>query len=114
MGVGGMWDVEQLIQKKYPQCNFLGVDPDEEYRKLVESNPRTKYVTAAVYEKAGNFSASVLCNKGGYYPEFIRHEAFADLVNMVGNENGKTVDFMSIDIEGAEFSILRLLHGKEI
>lgn len=40
------------MQKKYPQCEFMGVDiMVEENRNLIESNPNSRYVPAFIAEK---------------------------------------------------------------
>ncbi|KAI6209095.1 hypothetical protein M3Y96_00184600 [Aphelenchoides besseyi] len=59
LGVGHDWEVEKKMQQKYPQCQFLGVDPIEENRKLVEAEPNSRFIHAAVAATNKNKSAVV-------------------------------------------------------
>lgn len=57
-GIGGTVDGEKELLKRYPQCTFLGVDPNsEENRNLVESIPRATFVQAAVAGGTGKRQA---------------------------------------------------------
>ncbi|KAI6234865.1 hypothetical protein M3Y99_00749900 [Aphelenchoides fujianensis] len=48
-GVGGSWDGEKALRRKYPQCKMTGVDPTEALsRAVVESDPNSRFVHAAI------------------------------------------------------------------
>lgn len=54
-------DGERDLFQRYPQCDFLGVDPDAKVnRPLVESIPRARFVEAAVGAKTETRVASLL------------------------------------------------------
>ncbi|KAI6237952.1 Methyltransf-21 domain-containing protein [Aphelenchoides besseyi] len=59
LGVGHDWEAEKKMQKRYPQCRFLGVDPIKENQKLVEAEPNSRFVLAALSDTVGNKSALV-------------------------------------------------------
>ncbi|KAI6220868.1 hypothetical protein M3Y99_01582900 [Aphelenchoides fujianensis] len=114
MGVGGSWDGEKALRRKYPQCKMMGVDPTEELsRAVVESDPNSRFIHAAVSDVGGQQQALIKDVKTGGEGTFMNrktfpHRSFAELLM---NENeGRTVDFMTIDIEGAEFTLFRVLH----
>ncbi|KAI6212747.1 hypothetical protein M3Y94_00065500 [Aphelenchoides besseyi] len=93
---------------------MLGVDPVQSLsRAVVESDPNSRFVHAAVGELAKKYVASIKSeNKVNSYAkkEEFPHRALTELLM---NENeGRTVDFMTIDVEGAEFGLLRVLHRK--
>ncbi|KAI6233086.1 hypothetical protein M3Y99_00950900 [Aphelenchoides fujianensis] len=115
-GVGGSWDGEKALRRKYPQCKMTGVDPTEALsRAVVESDPNSRFIHAAVSDTGGDQKALIKSVKAAGAGTFMNrttfpHRAFAELLM---NENeGRTVDFMTIDIEGAEFTLLRVLHEK--
>ncbi|KAI6204363.1 hypothetical protein M3Y94_00665700 [Aphelenchoides besseyi] len=114
LGVGGSWDGEKALRRKYPQCKMLGVDPVESLsRAVVESDPNSRFVRAAVGELGKKYDAHIKSvNKVDGYAkkEEFPHRALTELLM---NENeGRTVDFMTIDVEGAEFGLLRVLNQK--
>lgn len=110
LGVGEVWDGEKLIQQKYPQCTFLGIDPGASInRKLVESISNSRFIHAGVSDHDEN--GTVYGKDNGEY-EF-KKVKLVNFVNLMMQENqGKLVDFLSIDAEGAEFAILPLIHCK--
>jgi hypothetical protein len=71
--------------------------------------PRSKFFRAALHDEPGNYSALVISPKNEYVQEVVRHESLYNALIMFGN--GHTIDFMTIDVEGAEFSLLKTLHG---
>ncbi|KAH7697374.1 Protein K01D12.1, partial [Aphelenchoides avenae] len=108
MGIGGTVDGEKELLKRYPQCTFLGVDPNsEENRNLVESIPRATFVQAAVAGGTGKRQAYLKQKNGAYSGAHVDHIGFIDLLKTL---NGKrTVDLLILDVEGAEYGILPLL-----
>ncbi|KAI6198822.1 Methyltransf-21 domain-containing protein [Aphelenchoides besseyi] len=108
LGIGMDWSVEKKMQRKYPQCQFLGVDPIEENRKIVEAESNSRFVLAAVSNTIENKTASVLTKK--YVNREIAHRAFIEL--LATENKGKLIDFLTIDIEGPEFTLLKDLHNK--
>jgi hypothetical protein len=63
LGIGGSWTGEKALRKKYPQCKMLGIDPNEALsRGVVESDPNSRFILAAVGETGGEQNALV---KGG-------------------------------------------------
>ncbi|KAI6234863.1 hypothetical protein M3Y99_00749700 [Aphelenchoides fujianensis] len=111
-GVGGSWDGEKSLRRKYPQCKMMGVEPIEPLsRSVVESDPNSRFVHAAISDVPSSKTALVRDKSGTIIgkTEF-KVRNFAELLM---NENeGRTVDFMTIDVEGAEFPIMRMLHEK--
>ncbi|KAI6198855.1 Hexosyltransferase [Aphelenchoides besseyi] len=108
LGVGHDWEAEKKMQKKYPQCQFLGVDPIKENRKLVEAEPNSRFVLAALSDTVGNKSALVYDKD--YENRNFNHRAF---IEFLATENkGELVDFMTMDIEGPEFLLLKEMHHK--
>ncbi|KAI6185732.1 Iron/zinc purple acid phosphatase-like protein [Aphelenchoides besseyi] len=62
LGVGGSWSGEIALRRKYPQCKMLGVDPVESLsRAVVESDPNSRFILAAVGETAKKYVASIKC-----------------------------------------------------
>lgn len=56
-GVGEVWNGEKVVQKMYPQCTLLGVDPGASVNKeLVESLPNSRFVHAAVGDISTNLT----------------------------------------------------------
>jgi hypothetical protein len=123
LGVGEVWDGERLIQKKYPQCSFLGVDPSAAVNKqLVEALPNSRFIQAALSDKESNveiyekgeffqFNLIQVLSENGTYAHLQGN--VVDFIEFMDQENGfRLVDFMSIDAEGAEFALLPLLHRK--
>ncbi|KAI6212689.1 hypothetical protein M3Y94_00057400 [Aphelenchoides besseyi] len=108
LGIGMDWTVEQKMQRKYPQCQFLGVDPIEANRAIVEAEPNSRFVLAAVSNTVENKTASVLTGK--YVNREITHRSFVEL--LATENKGKLIDFMTIDIEGPEFTLLKEMHNK--
>ncbi|KAI6210034.1 Methyltransf-21 domain-containing protein [Aphelenchoides besseyi] len=108
IGVGEVWDGEKLIRKKYPQCSLLGVDPGATInRRLVESMNNSRFVHAAVSDRASR--TEIYGKDNGTY--VYQQNKVVSFVDLLARENGaKLVDFMSIDAEGAEFSLLPILH----
>ncbi|KAI6210052.1 hypothetical protein M3Y96_00286400 [Aphelenchoides besseyi] len=106
--VGEVWDGEKLIRKKYPQCSLLGVDPGATInRRLVESMNNSRFVHAAVSDRASR--TEIYGKDNGTY--VYQQNKVVSFVDLLARENGaKLVDFMSIDAEGAEFSLLPILH----
>ncbi|KAI6174833.1 Methyltransf-21 domain-containing protein [Aphelenchoides bicaudatus] len=114
LGVGGSWDGEKALRRKYPQCRMLGVDPVEGLsRSVVESDPNSRFILAAVSDKDENQDAWIK-NKDSQYTgnQKIKHRALTELLM---NENqGRVVDFMTMDVEGAEFPLLKVLHKQRL
>lgn len=110
IGVGENWDGERLIKKKYPQCNLLGIDPGAtKNRKIVESIPNSRFIQAAVSDKETNLTIYEKDNGEYAYQE----GKAVNFIELLKRENhGKMIDFMSLDAEGAEFSIFPLLFRK--
>ncbi|KAI6237602.1 Methyltransf-21 domain-containing protein [Aphelenchoides besseyi] len=111
-GVGGSWDGEKALRRKYPQCRMTGVDPVGELsRGVVESDPNSRFILAAVSDHGGNQNAHVKGANFAYAQKNkIPHRAFTELLM---NENeGRVIDFMTIDVEGAEFVLMKDLHRK--
>ncbi|KAI6220953.1 hypothetical protein M3Y99_01578400 [Aphelenchoides fujianensis] len=77
--------------------------------------PFNRFIHAAVSDVGGQQQALIKDVKTGGEGTFMNrktfpHRSFAELLM---NENeGRTVDFMTIDIEGAEFTLFRVLHQK--
>ncbi|KAI6198575.1 Methyltransf-21 domain-containing protein [Aphelenchoides besseyi] len=110
VGVGGVWDGEKSLRNKYPQCELLGIDPSYENHRIVESIPRSTFLHAALHEKGGNLSADLLDDKGYYRGKVVPHRPFYEV--LIQTTNGHTIDFMTIDTEGAEFSLLKTIHSQ--
>ncbi|KAI6237961.1 Methyltransf-21 domain-containing protein [Aphelenchoides besseyi] len=108
LGVGHDWEAEKKMQKRYPQCRFLGVDPIKENQKLVEAEPNSRFVLAALSDTVGNKSALVYDKD--YENRNYNHRAF---IEFLATENkGKLIDFMTMDIEGPEFLLMKEMHHK--
>uniref|UniRef100_A0AC34Q311 Uncharacterized protein n=1 Tax=Panagrolaimus sp. JU765 TaxID=591449 RepID=A0AC34Q311_9BILA len=61
LGIGRDIDAELSIQKKHPQCKFLGADIDDETSgKMYADELGGKYVKTLVSAKAGKNNATVL------------------------------------------------------
>ncbi|KAI6185769.1 Methyltransf-21 domain-containing protein [Aphelenchoides besseyi] len=108
LGVGKDWTIEKAMRQKYPQCHFMGVDPVKENREIVEAEPNSLFVLGAVSDTIGNESAYILDDK--YVDRKISHRAFVEL--LATENKGKLIDFLSIDIEGPEFGLLKELHNQ--
>ncbi|KAH7710044.1 Protein C33G8.13 [Aphelenchoides avenae] len=113
MGVGGTADGEKVLLKRYPQCRFLGVDPNgDENRHLVENITGAVFVQAAAAGEAGKRKAHLKQKGGGYSGVQVEHVGFIDLLKA---HNGKgVVDLLILDVEGAEYGILPLLTGTRV
>lgn len=87
----------------------MGIDPGATINKpLVESIPNSRFVHAAVSDKQTN--ETVYGKDKGEYA--YRDVKVVNFIELIARENqGRLVDFMSVDIEGAEFSLLPLLHS---
>lgn len=107
--MGRTWRAEQALRNRYPQCDFVGIDPKEENRAVVESIPRSRFFHKALHEKSGRFRASVL-GQNGYYNQTEDHLAFS--IALMQNANGHMIDFLTLDTEGGEFSLLKTLHSE--
>ncbi|KAI6198893.1 Iron/zinc purple acid phosphatase-like protein [Aphelenchoides besseyi] len=81
-------------------------------QRLLERPRRNTWLQSNVRENGGIYLIHLAENKVNSYAkkEEFPHRALTELLM---NENeGRTVDFMTIDVEGAEFGLLRVLHRK--
>lgn len=62
-GIGGTVDGEKRLMERYPQCEFLGVDPDEKLNRPLVEDIGGRFVKAAVSAKTERRTASVLEGK---------------------------------------------------
>lgn len=93
----------------YPQCKFLGIDPGATVnRQLVESIPNSRFIHAAVSDRDSKNQTMYAKDNGEYAYKNSRVVNFIDL--MTTENQGRLVDFLSLDAEGAEFALLPLLH----
>ncbi|KAI6186011.1 hypothetical protein M3Y98_00086600 [Aphelenchoides besseyi] len=113
LGVGGSWDGEKALRQKYPQCRMTGVDPVEELsRAVVESDPNSRYILAAVSDVAGDGEALIKDANFAYAQQKkVPHRALTEL--LMNRNQGRVIDFMTIDVEGAEFRLLKEIHRKQ-
>ncbi|KAI6237942.1 hypothetical protein M3Y95_00318200 [Aphelenchoides besseyi] len=111
-GVGGSWDGEKALRRKYPQCRMTGVDPVEELsRAVVESDPNSRFILAAVSDVAGEAEALIKDANFAYAQQKkVPHRALTEL--LMNQNQGRVIDFMTIDVEGAEFRLLKELQEK--
>lgn len=65
LGVGLNVDFEKKVNKLYPQCDFLGTDPDgERSKKLYKSiNNASKFVVGTINGWTGNFKNFIIKNQ---------------------------------------------------
>ncbi|KAH7724801.1 Protein F20D6.2 [Aphelenchoides avenae] len=117
MGLGGTVDGEKELFARYPQCRFLGVDPSADDNKhLVEGLnsgleiKRATFLQTAVAAESGQRKASLKTAGGSYADNVTDHMAFVDLLKE--HNQGRLVDLLMLDVEGAEYGILPLLTGK--
>ena len=61
VGIGNDVRAEQGLATLYPQCEFLGVDPntDGKSEEAYATLPASRFVKSAVGAKSGNFSANL-------------------------------------------------------
>ncbi len=129
LGIGQSVDVERALSHRFPQCRFLGVDPNPTVNKgLYEGiNPGfARFIRAAISEKDGSHTS--LYQNGNYATiliaaKFIRNSDAGHYENRVleyvgvkkffGEHVGreKHIDLVMIDVEGEEYGILKQLIG---
>uniref|UniRef100_A0AC34RQ72 Methyltransferase FkbM domain-containing protein n=1 Tax=Panagrolaimus sp. JU765 TaxID=591449 RepID=A0AC34RQ72_9BILA len=107
LGIGRDIDAELSIQKKHPQCKFLGADIDDETSgKMYMEELGGKYVKTLVSAKSGKNNATVLTNGQVVYKVTeLDHISFREFLN-VHNKN-QPIDLLLMDIEGDEFDLIR-------
>uniref|UniRef100_A0A915L053 Methyltransferase FkbM domain-containing protein n=1 Tax=Romanomermis culicivorax TaxID=13658 RepID=A0A915L053_ROMCU len=103
VGVGNDIEAEQKLSRLLPQCKFFGAD--------------AIYETGRVFEKVGTFfhtavgsgnrtiHARVLTNET-YENMDLKSTDFYELLAMTG---AQMIDYLLLDAEGAEYSILSML-----
>lgn len=57
IGIGGDVEAERALAARYPQCQFLAVDPDEMTNHQLVKKIHGRYVKAVVGGHAGNYTA---------------------------------------------------------
>lgn len=61
LGIGRDIDAEMAIKRKYPECQFFGADPDEEFSgKMYREELGGTYVKGAISGVDGEFNASII------------------------------------------------------
>ncbi|KAI6187564.1 Methyltransf-21 domain-containing protein [Aphelenchoides besseyi] len=109
LGIGGDFSGETTLHNRWPQCQITGVDPEVKLnRKIVERVPKSRFIAAAVAENSGTYKAMVKDTDRKYKEIKIPHRQFTEFMNE-HNRKERTIDLMIIDVEGAEFGIMRRL-----
>ncbi|KHN82812.1 Uncharacterized protein C28H8.8 [Toxocara canis] len=103
IGIGNDTSVERRLKKTYPNIRFYGADPIYEAGKAFTNIG--EYKQSGVSEKGGSFNASVLINKK-YHWRTIETITMKVLLRAFGIAH---VDFLFLDIEGTEYSVLPTL-----
>ncbi|KAI6224490.1 Protein of unknown function DUF13 domain containing protein [Aphelenchoides fujianensis] len=114
LGVGADFSGETGLSNRYPQCEFVAVDPDAETnRPLVERLPTARFVQAVVGAAEGNFSASIRGANGRYERQTVAHREIAAFLDEQGGRE-RPIDLLLVDVEGAEFRLLpKLLDAQD-
>uniref|UniRef100_A0A914P5B9 Methyltransferase FkbM domain-containing protein n=1 Tax=Panagrolaimus davidi TaxID=227884 RepID=A0A914P5B9_9BILA len=96
---------EKDLLKMLPQCKFIGVDPDPDKsgKPFIEVT-KGKYIEGAVGVSAGFYNSTVL-KKNAYKQEVLQHYSLKELLSQNFKDN-EIVDFLFMDIEGAEFELI--------
>lgn len=98
----------------YPNAVIIGFEPDEKNYTLLKSNldnwnfTDTNVVNAAIwinnesitFNSVGNMSSRIETNGNGNNNKIVKSVRLKDLLN-------EEIDFLKIDIEGAEYSVLK-------
>uniref|UniRef100_F1LBN7 Methyltransferase FkbM domain-containing protein n=1 Tax=Ascaris suum TaxID=6253 RepID=F1LBN7_ASCSU len=103
IGIGNDTSVERRLKKTYPNIRFFGADPIYEAGKVFRNIG--EYKQLGVSEKGGTFNASVL-EGNKYVWRTIETVTVESLLRAFGIAH---VDFLFLDIEGAEYSVLPVL-----
>ncbi|KAI1697269.1 methyltransferase fkbM domain-containing protein [Ditylenchus destructor] len=113
LGIGQDVVAESTLSQRYPQCHFLGADPDGEANKAIFlSVPNSRYVEAAVAGKSGTYSGSFLQRnitiERIYKPKSRYHMGFADFLKKYNQ--GQLIDLLLMDNEGGEYGIFDVMN----
>ncbi|KAH7706338.1 Protein C13A2.9, partial [Aphelenchoides avenae] len=105
LGVGYDVTAEESFLGFYPKCRFTAVDPTStRNREMVEKLNGT-YVEGAIAGQTGVYNATVFDERRH---ASIRH---IGLIDFMTHYNGdRVVDWLNIDVEGAELGILKEIH----
>ncbi|KAI1701010.1 methyltransferase fkbM domain-containing protein [Ditylenchus destructor] len=110
IGVGRDVTAEKLISFRYPQCQFLGADPDGQANQPLYLNlPNSRFIATAVAGNSGRFTGSFLQPSGNYKHETRNHMGFADFLKEYNGD--QLIDLLIMDNEGGEFSVFDVMNG---
>lgn len=81
---------------------MMGVDmADQPNQQIVESDPNSRFFHALISDKDGGSSAPAGKLRYRSMPELLMNE-----------NDGKVIDFMNIDLEGAEYALIDILNSE--
>ncbi|KAI1694193.1 methyltransferase fkbM domain-containing protein [Ditylenchus destructor] len=102
---------EKLLSLRYPQCKFLGADPDGGVNEPIYlSVPNSRFVEIAVAGKSGTYEGSFLQRNITYMKESRYHIGIIDFLQKYNHE--EVIDLLIIDNEGGEFGIFDVLNDE--
>uniref|UniRef100_A0AC34G4X6 Methyltransferase FkbM domain-containing protein n=1 Tax=Panagrolaimus sp. ES5 TaxID=591445 RepID=A0AC34G4X6_9BILA len=108
IGIGGTSNSEKMFKEKYPKCAIFGVEPSpDQYANFKDYGTVIPFAVGAVSE-----SFNITVRKGKRY-KIIKMPvlSMADMLDKFLQT--RVIHYLTIDIEGFEFSILQeLLQGR--
>ncbi|KAE9552357.1 hypothetical protein FO519_004440 [Halicephalobus sp. NKZ332] len=105
-GIGQETKVEEILKENFPQCSFLGFDPDEINKDLYEDKLGGKFIKAVIGGKPGWTRAYLLSkDRKALNARLIEKTPGFKLIEKYHGKS-KIVDLLNIDIEGSEYSLL--------
>ena len=108
------------FKRLFPDCEIIGFEPDKKIFKILEQNldsynySKVKLINAAVWKEDTQLEFSAEGSLGGAITElgtFEMNKCIVDAKELKPYLKGKKIDFLKIDIEGAEFEVLNSCKG---
>ncbi|KAE9547362.1 hypothetical protein FO519_009424 [Halicephalobus sp. NKZ332] len=109
IGIGGSTSIEKEFKKKYPKCKIYGIEASED--QFADFDKIGKVIPYGVGVEAGNFVVTLrdheLTGQDPSYEKNITLHPFSEILDEYVGQ--RLVHFVTIDLEGFEYSILEEL-----